>query len=248
MAQRSDLIDVTLFNPQIARGLGLNWMSADATAEMALSANMPPILNLDPAGSSKVVLLPTEASMRGKVMYIRNAADAQGELLTVEEDSSTTVQIVLNRGEVGVLFSDGTSWFVFAHSAGFGADAASSRIMKTVKTALTATTSTSGGGVLSVANPEGVRLIITRFILDITTGSTGAATADIGVAADGTTSNDTLMDGTNLQTTGATDNIENQGTNGVSAKVWTSTQFVTATGSASSVGLVGSAYITYMVA
>jgi hypothetical protein len=113
---------------------------------------------------------------------------------------------------------------------------------------LTAVTGATAGGIMSVANPLGVDLIITRFVIRISTGSTGAATGDFGVAADGTTSSDVLLDGVNMQTTGALDNIENQGTNGVSSRTWSSTQFVTGTASATLAGLVGTYYIQYIIA
>lgn len=104
------------------------------------------------------------------------------------------------------------------------------------------------GGILGLLNPEGVDLIITRLVLDITTKSTGACTVDAGVAANGTTSNDTLIDGLDVGTAPIlADNIENQGINGVAAKKWGATQYLTvskATGAAA--GLVGSAYIEYV--
>jgi len=117
--------------------------------------------------------------------------------------------------------------------------------IKYLSGALTAGASTSGGATLSLANPEGVDLIVDRLILDITTGSTGAATLDAGIAANGTTSNDTLIDGTNAQTVGTADNIKQGGTNGVSSKKWTSSQFLTITPSATTAGMVGRYYVSY---
>lgn len=106
----------------------------------------------------------------------------------------------------------------------------------------------AGGGVLSLANPEGVDLIVTRLIVDVTTKSAAACTVDAGIAANGTTSNDTLIDGLDVGSAVIlADNIENQGTNGVSAKKWGASQYLTiskATGAAA--GLVGSAYIEYV--
>jgi len=106
----------------------------------------------------------------------------------------------------------------------------------------------AAGGVLSLANPEGVDLIVERLIVDVTIKSTAACTVDAGIAANGTTLNDTLIDGLDVGTAVIlADNIENQGTNGVSAKKWTTSQFLTiskATGAAA--GLVGSAYIEYV--
>lgn len=106
----------------------------------------------------------------------------------------------------------------------------------------------TAGGVLSLANPEGVALIVKRIILDVTTKSTGACTVDAGIAANGTTSADNLLDGLDVGTAaGVFDNIENQGTNGVGAKKWGTTEYLTiskATGAAA--GLVGNAYIEYV--
>lgn len=115
-----------------------------------------------------------------------------------------------------------------------------------LKVALTAATTTAVGGVLSVENPEGVDLIITRVVLDITTGSTGAATIDAGVDDGGDVSSDTLLDGHSVATAGVFDNIENGGTNGKAAVKWPAGQFVVATASATTAGMVGSAYIEYV--
>ena len=115
------------------------------------------------------------------------------------------------------------------------------------KVALTAATDTTAGGVLSLANPEGVDLIVTRLVLDITTEATGAATVDGGIAANGTTSSDTLIDGADVGTAaGVFDNIENGGTNGKAAARWDSDEYLTITASATLAGLVGNAYIEYI--
>ncbi|MDD5220645.1 MAG: hypothetical protein PHV11_08770, partial [Candidatus Bipolaricaulis sp.] len=63
-----------------------------------------------------------------------------------------------------------------------------------LKAALTAATGTTAGGVLSLANPEGAAIIVTRLILDITTDATGSGTVDAGIAATAATSSDTLID------------------------------------------------------
>lgn len=106
----------------------------------------------------------------------------------------------------------------------------------------------TAGGVLSLANPEGVDLIVTRLILDVTTKSSAACTVDAGIAADGTTSNDTLIDGLDVGTAAIlADNIENQGSNGVAAKKWSSSQYLTISkASGAAAGLVGNAYIEYI--
>lgn len=115
------------------------------------------------------------------------------------------------------------------------------------KVALTAVTTTTAGGALSIPNPEGVDLIVTRLVLDITTPATGVATVDAGIAANGTTSADNLIDAGDVGTAAAVlDNIEDGGTNGQAAIKWTSTQHLTITASATLAGLVGNAYIEYM--
>ena len=116
------------------------------------------------------------------------------------------------------------------------------------KVALTAGTTTAGGDVLALANPEGADLIIPSggFVLDITTAATGAANADAGIAADSTTSADTLIDGMDIGTAaGVFDNADDAGTNGGPDK-WGSTEYITITPSATCAGLVGYAYIKWI--
>ncbi len=104
------------------------------------------------------------------------------------------------------------------------------------------------GGVLAVANPEGKRLMITDIILDVATKSTGACTLDAGVAADGATSSDNLLDGLDVGTAaGVFSNGRNPGTNGKMHALWGADQYLTiskATGAAT--GLVGKAIIKWV--
>ena len=113
------------------------------------------------------------------------------------------------------------------------------------KVALTAATTTAVGGVLSVVNPTGVDVMITRLLLNVTTQSTGAASVDIGVDDDGATNSDTLIDGLSVATAGLYDNIENQGTNGKSAVRWPAGYYLVGTASATTAGMVGYAYIEW---
>lgn len=103
----------------------------------------------------------------------------------------------------------------------------------------------TAGGILSVANPFSKQVIVERLILNVTTFTAGACTADFGVGATGATSNDSLIDGINLATAAQiADNISTIGTNGKSRQLWGSSQFITgsmATGAAA--GLAGFAYI-----
>lgn len=102
----------------------------------------------------------------------------------------------------------------------------------------------TAGGVFSFS--AGVAVLVTRVVLDITTASTGACTIDVGVAANATTLNDTLIDGQSLAAIAVLDNIENQGTNGVATRKLGATQFVTGSvASGASAGVAGFAYIYY---
>ena len=120
---------------------------------------------------------------------------------------------------------------------------------KCAKVALGA--SDSAGGILSWQNPESSAIVVVRIVIDRTTKSTGACTADFGTAANGTTSSDDLMDGADVGAAAAVeDNIENKGTNGKARQrldaLGGSTDYITgskATGAAA--GLVGNAYIFY---
>jgi len=116
------------------------------------------------------------------------------------------------------------------------------------KEALTAVTTTTAGGALSVVNPLGVDLIVTDLILDITTEATGSATVDAGIAADGTTSADNLIDAGNVGAAVAVlNNVDNAGSNGKKCVKWGATEYLTITASATLAGLVGNAYIKWVI-
>ena len=114
--------------------------------------------------------------------------------------------------------------------------------------AVTATTHAAGDHGFSWANPEGEDIMVTDFILDITTEATGSATMDIGVAANGTTASDTLLDGVNVGAAAilASSDVSG-GTNGLGAVKMSSSQYITADASASVAGLVGSFYVKYFI-
>lgn len=104
------------------------------------------------------------------------------------------------------------------------------------------------GSMLTLANPEGADLIITRFMILKTTGAGGAFTVDAGVTADPAVSSDTLLDGQSLVAAGLLDNITNQANSGLEAAVWLARSFVVATpsGDISATGFEGTYYIEYV--
>ena len=113
---------------------------------------------------------------------------------------------------------------------------------------LTAATTTTGGDALNLANPEDADLLITRFIINVTTEATGAATVDAGVAATGT-SNDELLDGVDVGSAAILkDNVEECVDGNVAAAVveWGEDEYLTVTPSATLAGLVGTYYVEYI--
>ncbi len=113
---------------------------------------------------------------------------------------------------------------------------------------LTAATTTTGGDALNLLNPEGAALLITRFIIDVSTAATGAANVDAGVAATGTT-NDELLDGTDVGSAAIlVDNLEEVVAGAVAKSVveWGAAEYLTVTPSASLAGLVGTYYVEYV--
>lgn len=104
----------------------------------------------------------------------------------------------------------------------------------------------TAGGVFAWANPTGGSIIVTRVAVNVTTASSGACTVDVGVAADATTLNDTIIDGVSVAATGCKDSQKDAGSNGAGMAQVTSTQYVTGSvASGASSGLVGFAYIYY---
>ena len=113
--------------------------------------------------------------------------------------------------------------------------------------ALTAGTTTTGGDVLALANPEGVDLIVTLLILDVTTPATGTPSVDAGIAADATTSADNLIDGCAVGlAAGSYNSIVNAGEHGEGCVKWGADEYLTVTPSASAAGLVGNYYVQYI--
>lgn len=115
---------------------------------------------------------------------------------------------------------------------------------------LVGTTATTGGAIGSWTPPMGgTGIIIERCIANVTTKSTGAANLSAGVAANATTS------ATNLITASAVgsaavllDSLTLQvAATAALALLMTANQSVTFTGSASTAGLVGTAYIEYLL-
>jgi hypothetical protein len=73
------------------------------------------------------------------------------------------------------------------------ADVAAAGTVRAAVTALAAVD--TAGGVMAWQNPETVPILVVGFDLLVTTAATEACTVDVGVSGDATTSDDTLLDG-----------------------------------------------------
>jgi hypothetical protein len=115
---------------------------------------------------------------------------------------------------------------------------------------LTGALSAANAGLGEIANPEGCTLLITRVFLYFATGSTGAANLDIGIGASGAKCQDIVDTMDCIQAT-----VGGKGIYGPAAQVaetevptakWTSTTYMTFTGSATTVGMVAKLYVEYL--
>jgi len=114
----------------------------------------------------------------------------------------------------------------------------------------TGETSTAGGGIASIANPEGASLVILRTTLYVSVNSTGAANLSAGIGAAATTSATDIINA--LAMAAAAGKMYNGATIQVTTKteitvpaLWTADKFLNITGSASTAGLVGKLMVEY---
>jgi hypothetical protein len=108
----------------------------------------------------------------------------------------------------------------------------------------------TAGGLFAWQNPEAGAIAIKRVFLDVTTKTAAAATADVGTTAtSAATLSDNLIDGLDINAaTGLFGNLGNPGTNGKTSQRLASGKWVTGSiASGASAGIVGSAYVEYVV-
>ena len=157
-------------------------------------------------------------------------ADASGNLYQEgSEITATAAQLNLNSSAVPV---------------------ANRRTTLTAQIPLTATTATTGGAVASWYNPEGDALIVISAILDIATKSTGAANLGVGYGSSATGSYTSIFAAQNVGTSAgvfqAPGAVATTVNTPMCVKVPTA-NYITATGSASTAGLIGNLYVTYVL-
>jgi hypothetical protein len=118
------------------------------------------------------------------------------------------------------------------------------------KFTLTGAVSAANAGLGEIANPEGVTLGIVRAFIYARTGSTGAANLDLGIGASGAKASDICSAmsvieadlGGDLTFLPAAEAAETDSP----TALWTTSTFLTATGSADTTGLDADVYIEYI--
>lgn len=112
-------------------------------------------------------------------------------------------------------------------------------------------TSTANGGLGALPNPEGADVLILRATLYVRTSSAGAADLGVGVAASATTKGTDIVN--DLAVNAAAGKVYNGFVmqNGAKTEIaapalWTTSKYLTFTGSASTVGLTASLYLEYV--
>lgn len=154
---------------------------------------------------------------------------------TLDESQNASVKV----GSLRTYLSATAGWFAL------NAFTQHDGIIK-AKFALVAGTSTTGGDVISWANPTGEVIIVENVILDVTTQASGAPTLDVGVAANGATTSDTIIDGVDIGTAPIVASAINApGTDGGADRKMTGTQYITGTPSSTAAALVGSCVVLY---
>lgn len=106
----------------------------------------------------------------------------------------------------------------------------------------------TAGGLFSWQNPEGVAIVVTGVILDVTTPATGACTVDLGTTAtNGTTLSDNMLDGVDVHTAaGCFGTADGADANGKWQQHLAAGKWVTGSkASGATAGIVGNAYIYY---
>jgi hypothetical protein len=115
---------------------------------------------------------------------------------------------------------------------------------------ITGVASTDNGGIGAVYNPEGCDLVILRTYLHARTGSTGAVNLDVGIGATSATKATDILstfDGIEATIGGKVFYCQAVPVNETEeAVIWEDDEYLTFTGSATSVGLDATLYVEYL--
>jgi len=117
---------------------------------------------------------------------------------------------------------------------------------------ITGVASTANGGVGALLNPEGIALLITKTTFHFIAASTGAANLGVGIGATAATKGTDVLNDLDVNGVAAASWYngharQNTAKTAITAPaVWGATEYLTFTGSATTVGLSGRLYLEYI--
>lgn len=99
---RLNLEDNKLHNSTIMRGLKLASITKTLGADFTMSADLPPLITLDPGGAGRKVMMPSETDEKnfGLTFIIRNGANAAVTLTFRDSGDTTTMGTALQNEAV----------------------------------------------------------------------------------------------------------------------------------------------------
>jgi hypothetical protein len=166
-------------------------------------------------------------------------------LVGLQTNATALNALAADEPALSALADDAT---VLDNVATAAAGAAFSRVEKVAVVNLTANAGATNGGVLAWANPEGVPIVVTRLLVNISDAAAESETIDFGVAASATTAAANLIEDLDADVAGFFCNIKDGGTGGKAAMPMISTDFLTGTASDALTSFAGKAYIHYVLA
>lgn len=122
MAVHSNISHARMNNMLLMESNKLGHLFQNLGGTFTVAAGMPPLISLDPGGSSRNVVLPTESL--GLQFIISNCASAAGEVLTLKASNGTTTVCTLDQNESAWVFcrtaNDGTTEWIAISPVGLG--------------------------------------------------------------------------------------------------------------------------------
>lgn len=102
------VVNTDIFNSMFRQGVKLDFFTEKLGDDKTITVDFPPVLILDPDGSSRDVTLPAEDDSEGLCFFILN--DGAGvEPLVVKDDGGSTI-LTSAFPENMFVYCDGTKW------------------------------------------------------------------------------------------------------------------------------------------
>ncbi len=102
------VVNTDIFNSMFRKQMKLDFYKETLAGNKTITKDYPPVLILDPANSTRDIILPAEALSEGLCFFILNDG-AGSEALVVKDDGSTTI-LTSAFPENMFLYCDGVKW------------------------------------------------------------------------------------------------------------------------------------------